>query len=78
MLLAYRENVHIWTNASGVPTRLVWGSERWRVIDEPTPRVAGLWPAWRFTVRSGQDESRTLVVDAECLKGRWSLVAAYD
>lgn len=77
MRVPVREDIQLWCEA-GVPRRLVWRRERWRVIDTPTLQADGnLWDAWRFTARSDQDH-RTVVVDVERVGERWLLVAAWD
>ncbi len=77
MLTKTREDVQVWS-AAGVPVRLVWRGERFRVVDEPTRHDGGLlFDAWRFVARSDIDH-RTVVMDVEQVDGQWSLVATYE
>lgn len=78
MVTGTREDIQLWTDESGSPARLVWRSERWRVIDRPTQQENGtLWATWRFTMRSDADH-RTMVADVERTATQWALVAAYE
>ena len=73
-----REDTQVWCDDEGLPARMVWRAERWRVIDMPTVMEHSLWPTLRFTVRSEVDAARTLVVDVERIGGRWALVSSYE
>jgi hypothetical protein len=84
MLLA--EAVAVWTSDQGVPERLVWGSQRYRVTDEPTsleidyatithPPVDFF--GWRFQGTSDVGETRIFDVrfDSDCRQ--WRLLRTY-
>lgn len=77
MRLAIREDIQLWQEAT-IPARLIWRSERWRIIDQPSRQSSGpLWDNRRFTARSDVDH-RTAVMDVERVGDRWMLVAAWD
>jgi hypothetical protein len=82
-IAAETEPVTVWANG-GVPSRLVWASERWRVIDRPTalsgvPQIDERAPrgnGWRVTMRRASDEV-TAVADLVERSGEWTIVHAW-
>lgn len=79
------ETVTIWTDG-GVPTRMMWRGERFRVSDDPTPLsdlVAGITHppsivGWRF---QGTDEAGiSFVFDIRAATDgqEWELVRVYE
>lgn len=86
MQLTHTDEVAVWF-ANGVPARLVWRGERFRVNDRPTrledelgwhpaithpPSVVG----WRFQARG--EAGRSLVFDVQQTARGWVLLRTYE
>ena len=83
-----RDAITLWLDAGGRPERLVWGGQRWRVNDNPTPLEDALLhplithpprasrPGWRFQAVSESDEVR--VFDVREVDGEWVVLRTYD
>jgi hypothetical protein len=83
------DEVAVWTHATGIPTRLVWGGRRYRVSDTPT-RLEFDWLAvthppaglpeqmWRFQ-GTPEDDGEALVFDVglDARTGAWHLRHVY-
>ena len=86
MQTAHMEEIAVWF-VDGVPARIVWRGDRFRVNDRPT-RLAdelGLHPAithppeiygWRFQARSVTGQS--MVFDVRETSRGWVLLRAYE
>lgn len=87
MITRTSEPVQVWMER-GVPSRLVWRGQRFRVSDVPTPiresiDVPGMThPIERrvgFRFQATGEDGEAHVVDVHVAKdGRYSLVAVYD
>lgn len=82
------ESIALWLS-NGVPARMVWRGERWRVSDTPTrlalepeflpPSITHpprLISAWRFQASSNSGE--THMFEARAVGESWGLSRVYD
>ena len=71
----------IWLT-DGVPERMYWRGQRWRVTDEPTEPEGFYWPthsdgaAWRFQATA--DDGASLVFDVIASGNRWRVAHIYE
>ena len=84
-----REKIALWEN-DGVPTRLVWAGQRYRINDRPTQlggpseliwhptHLPPTWIGWRF--QAVGDDGKSLVFDVQLdeTAGEWELLRVYD
>lgn len=81
------EAVAVWLDDRGVPERLVWNAERYRVSDEPTlvevdwaaiTHPPAVPPLWRFQGSSERGDTRVFDVRFDIQRGVWQLLRTYD
>ena len=76
------ESVAVWLDDDGLPVRMIWNGERYRVTDRPTVWTSGLLiGGWRFQGTATDGTSRVFDVrhaGGEGAATRWCLVAVYD
>lgn len=88
MLLTHAEPIAVWLDGNDRPTRLVYRSARWTVLDAPTPLdvdwpgnithpPAGAPAGWRFTARNSTT-GEALVFDVRLIAGgAWVVEQVY-
>lgn len=85
MLVTTEHPVTLWF-VDDIPVRMLYGGQRWRVTDTPTPLRDSIWSApldhypvhdgWRF---QGTGEDRTsLVFDVFKFEDGWHVHKSYD
>ena len=73
------DSVTVWLDGEGLPDRLVWNGERYRVTDRPTVWTSGLLiGGWRFQGTDARGASRVFDVRHDNERQEWQLVAVYD
>ena len=86
---AHSGKIALWEN-DGVPTRLVWAGQRYRINDRPTQlggpseliwyptHLPPTWIGWRF--QAVGDDGKSLVFDEQLdeTAGEWELLWVYD
>ncbi|MCU1513369.1 MAG: hypothetical protein JWO10_459 [Microbacteriaceae bacterium] len=81
--------LEVWTDAAGVPQRLVWDGRRYRVTDRPTyleiPFDFALMthppqspPGWRFQATDDDGRSRMFDIRWAPAFGRWAFERSGD
>ncbi|PII82417.1 hypothetical protein BMH32_14995 [Leucobacter sp. OLJS4] len=68
------DQVALWLT-DGRPDRMVWRSERWRVVDAPAPLADAAGARWRFHARS-EISGALREFEARSTGGHWFVVAA--
>ncbi|WP_416444532.1 hypothetical protein AB3K78_14920 [Leucobacter sp. HNU] len=68
------EQIALWL-ADGRPDRLVWRSERWRVVDAPARLPENAGAGWRFRARS-ETSGALREFEARSDGEHWFVVAA--
>lgn len=77
------EDIALWLE-EGIPARMVWRGERWRVSDTPTPLCETVYlthpmvrrAGWRFQGTNGQGDCH--VFDVQAYGDRWRLIGVYQ
>jgi hypothetical protein len=84
------ERVAVWLDERGVPRRLVYAGERYRVSDAPTVLPAapinewtmhpptGLGGGWRFQATTITGDCRVFDVRLDAARNEWVLVHTYE
>jgi hypothetical protein len=78
--------VAVWTDAKGIPERLVWHGQRFRVSDQPTPLEPDftlithpvILDGWRFQATDEEGRSRVFDVLFSTARQEWRLLRSYE
>ncbi len=82
------EVIEVWTDARGIPERLVWQGHRYRVTDTPTllevdfdyaamTHPPAVPPGWRFQATDEDGTARVFDVRRD-VRDRWALIRSWS